>query len=145
MARKSYQYMEVTFPADIVAEHGAPIGALKSLLDEYIAETDDKAGKICRDFVFGESKTYQWKENTGAFAIEFNNERNRKTYYQAREAFAAWLESKGVVTTHSVSHDIPFAVAGTLSAEYDGDSYNSKTKEYIFYTIPAERGFVSEE
>lgn len=46
MARKSYQYMEVTFPADIVAEHGAPIGALKSLLDEYIAETDDKAENL---------------------------------------------------------------------------------------------------
>jgi hypothetical protein len=145
MARKAYQYMEITFPADIVAEHGAPIGALKSLLDEYIAETDDKAGKICRDFVFGESKTYQWKENTGAFSIEFNNERNRQTYFKTREAYSAWLETKGVTTTHSVSHDVPFAVAETLSSEYDGDSYNSKSKEYIFYILPEERGFLSEE
>ena len=61
--------MEITFPADIVTEYSAPIAALKALLDEYIAETGDKAGKICRDFVFGESKTYLWKENVGAFAI----------------------------------------------------------------------------
>ena len=145
MARKAYQYMEITFPADIVTEYSAPIAALKALLDEYIAETGDKAGKICRDFVFGESKTYLWKENVGAFAIEFNNERNRKTYYQAREAFAAWLENRGVTTTHAISHDIPFAIADELpNADYSEETYNAKAKEYIFYTVPAERGFESE-
>lgn len=148
MARKAFHYMEVTFPTEIMDIHPGmmPVGIMKSLLDEYISETDDKNGKVLKEFVFDDINTYEWKDNIGAYAFEFMNERNRKTYFQARENFAAWLSAKGIETTYKLSHDIPLLPADEPADEdspaFDGLYYYRAAKKYIFIEIPASRGFV---
>lgn len=146
MAKKAYQYMEITFPQSVIDDHGgtSAVGIMRALLSEYIAETDDKNGRICRDFVFDEIKAFEWKENVGAFVLGFINERNRQTYYKARENYTAWLQAKGVETTHFVTYDVPFDV---LSENPDSDfnaTYADVGKNYIMEELPTQRGFTAE-
>ena len=70
MARKAFHYMEVTFPQNVLDENSGlmPIGIMKKLLDEYIAETDEKNGKVVKEFVFDGIESFDWKENVGAYA-----------------------------------------------------------------------------
>ena len=147
MARKAFHYMEVTFPQSVRDEHqgAAPMGIMKALLDEYITETDAKDGKVMKEFVFDAVETFDWKDNTGAYAFEFLNERNRKTFFQARENFKNWLISKGVETSYQLSHDIPTETFDRkTNADHDDSVYYNMAKEFIMKDIPAERGFVKE-
>jgi len=140
--------MEVTFPQSVRDEHAgaAPIGIMKSLLDEYIAETDAKDGKVMKEYVFGSVAAFEWKDNVGAFALEFLNERNRKNYLQARENFKNWLVEKGVETTYQLSHDIPNESVGfKTDPDLDGSIYYNIAKEFIMYDIPTQRGFTHEQ
>jgi hypothetical protein len=147
MARKAFHYMEVTFPQSVRDEHAgvAPMGIMRELLNEYIAETDAKDGKVLKEFVFGAVEAFEWKDNTGAYALEFLNERNRKTYFQARENFKNWLSAKGVETSYQLSHDIPVESVGfKTDPDLDNSVYYNIAKEFIMYDIPTQRGFTHE-
>ena len=144
MARKAFHYMEVTFPQSVIDQHpgAAPIGIMKELLDQYIAETDDKNGKIVKEFVFNEIRAYTWNGNMGAYSFEFINERNRQTYFTARANYTAWLEEKGIVTSYELSHDIPMETVDSLiDGEFVNSTYYNTAKIFIFNDIPEQRGF----
>lgn len=148
MARKAFHYMEVTFPQSVINEYPntKPVGIMRSLLLDFIAETDSKEGKVIREFVYNDIKTYDWNGNVGAYSFEFLNERNRKTYFQARESFGTWLAAKGVVTSYDLSHDIPAQKSSVVTEpDYDDTTYYTMAKKFIFIDIPESRGFESEE
>lgn len=141
---KAFQYFEVTFPQDILDAHEGKgtVGVMRALLDEYIAETDAKEGKVLREFVIDGIAAFQWKENVGAYSMEFMSERNRQNYGQARAAFSAWLETKGVVTSYTLSHDIPNDIANQLTnGEFPESTYYNIAKDYMTFEIPSTRGF----
>lgn len=148
MARKAFHYMEVTFPQNVLDENSGlmPIGIMKKLLDEYIAETDEKNGKVVKEFVFDGIESFDWKENVGAYAFEFMNERNRNTYFTARAGFDAWLENKGINVSYKISHDIPMEAVELLpNGSYAENTYYSMARNLIMYDIPTQRGFIKEE
>ena len=141
--------MEVTFPQDVIDAYAGmmPIGIMKKLLEQFIANTDSKEGKVMREFVFNDVKSYEWKENVGAYSFEFINERNRKTYITARQPFAEWLKGKNVITSYEISHDIPLNSVDILLDDVNGgfdNKYYAMAKKFVFIDIPESRGFVSE-
>jgi hypothetical protein len=147
MARKAFHYMEVTFPQNVLDENPGlmPIGIMKKLLDDYIAETDSKDGKVLKEFVFNGIQTFEWNDNVGAYAFEFINERNRNTYFTARKAFDAWLAEKGVETSYKLSHDIPLDLVPQLTdGNYEENTYYNMAKNFIMFDIPTSRGFATQ-
>lgn len=144
MARKAYSFIEYTFAESHISEVEAPIVVLKNLLDNYIADTNNKGAKVVKDFVFDSATTFGWNGNKGAVSLEFINERTRQTFFKAREDFVAWLETQGVVVSHSASCDMPIALLG-FSHNPNGheDLHAEKLKEYFKTTLPAERGFTA--
>jgi hypothetical protein len=147
MARKAFHYMEVTFPQNVLDENPGlmPIGIMKKFLDDYIAETDSKDGKVLKEFVFNEIQTFKWNDNVGAYAFEFINERNRNTYFTARKSFDVWLAEKGVETSYKLSHDIPLNLVPQLSdGKYEESTYYNMAKNFIMFDIPTSRGFATQ-
>ena len=145
MARKAYSFIEYTFAESHVSESDTPIEVLKSLLDDYIADTNNKNAKIVKEFVFESAKVFDWNDNKGAITLEFMNERTRQTYFTAREDFVAWLETQDITVSHSVSCDMPVELLyySHNSNGYD-DLHAEKLKEYFTATLPAARGFTAE-
>ena len=145
MARKAYTFIEYTFAEQYVSETEHPVAVLKKLLNDYIAETNDKNSKIARDFVFDSVKPYTWSGNKGAFSIEFINERTRQTFFKARENFVAWLATKGIEVSHNISCDVPYELFGMKTTDNKfGPIHAEKLKEYFFETLPTDRGFTVE-
>ena len=141
--------MEVTFPDAVKADFAdkQPVGIMRALLDEFIAETDDKGAKVIKEYVYNDISVFEWNGNTGAYAFEFINERSRGTFLQARENFGAWLaSSKGIETAYQLSHDIPIGSSDVHAGEGLAESniYYNIAKKYIFDDIPASRGFAHE-
>ena len=145
---KAFQYFELTFSDNTKSDYSGlmPAGIMMQLLDEFIAETNSKEGKVLREFVFDEIVTFDWKGNTGAYSMEFMNERNRKNYMQARKPFEEWLKNKGVEMTYSLSHSIPSSAVDLITdGNYEESTYYNVSKKYLLLEIPASRGFAIEE
>lgn len=142
MARKAYSFIEYTFAESHISEVETPIMVLKNLLDNYIAETNNKGAKVVKDFVFDSATAFDWNGNKGAVSLEFINERTRQTFFKAREDFVVWLETQGIEVSHSASCDMPTELLN-FSHNPNGyeDLHGQSLKEYFKSTLPAERGF----
>lgn len=137
---KTFYYLEITIP-DATDDI---IGTNMGLLEQHIAETNDKFSKVAKATVFASVKVHNIVENTQAVTLEFANERNYKTYIQAVSHFRAWVsENHNVTYTFEKVSTSPYDVlAKTVSDTAEGKrTYYDDLEDYMFKTLPASRGF----